>query len=67
MLNAVGIILHENAKPSQLQEDHPMWQQEFTTFHRIPTKMPFQAVFMRGGAGLACMDYLVVKLLVLRE
>ena len=32
MLNAVGIILHENAKPSTLQEDHPMWQQEFTWF-----------------------------------
>jgi len=26
----------------------------------IPTKMPFQAVFMRGGAGPACMDDLVV-------
>jgi hypothetical protein len=27
----------------------------------IPTKMPFQAVFMQGGAGPACMDDLVVK------
>ena len=27
---------------------------------RIPTKMLFQAVFMRGGAGPACMDDLVV-------
>ena len=35
MLNAVGIILHENAKRSELQEDHPMWQQAFTIFHRI--------------------------------
>jgi hypothetical protein len=26
----------------------------------IPTQMPFQAVFMRGGAGPACMDDLVV-------
>ena len=26
------------------------------TFHRIPTQMPLQAVFMRGGAGPACMD-----------
>jgi hypothetical protein len=33
---------------------------EFTTFPRIPTQMPFQAVFMRGGAGPACMDDLVV-------
>ena len=31
-----------------------------STFHRIPTQMPFQAVFMRGGAGPACMDDLVV-------
>jgi hypothetical protein len=30
------------------------------TFHRIPTQMPFQAVFMRGGTGPACMDDLVV-------
>ncbi len=31
------------------------------TFHPIPTQMPFQAVFMRGGAGHACMDDLVVR------
>src|SRR5256886_17631149 len=30
-----------------------------STFHRIPTKMPFRPVFMRGGAGPACMDDLV--------
>lgn len=30
------------------------------TFHRIPTQMPLQAVFMRGGAGPACMDDFVV-------
>jgi hypothetical protein len=35
MLNALGIILHENAKPSTLQEDHPMWQQEFTWFFAL--------------------------------
>ena len=35
MLNALGIILHENAKPSKLQEDHPMWQQEFTWFFAL--------------------------------
>ena len=29
-------------------------------FPRIPTQIPFQAVFMRGGAGPACMDDLVV-------
>ncbi len=33
---------------------------EIPTFHRIPTKMPLQPVFMRGGAGHACMDDLVV-------
>jgi len=31
ILNALGIILHENAQPTS-QEDHPMWQQEFTWF-----------------------------------
>src|SRR5262249_7142132 len=34
-LNAVGIILYENATPSPLQEGHPMWQQACTTFHQI--------------------------------
>jgi len=32
ILNAFGITLHENAIWSQLQEDNPMWQQEFTWF-----------------------------------
>lgn len=32
MLNALGIILHENAQTSQQQEANPMWQQEFTWF-----------------------------------
>jgi hypothetical protein len=29
ILNAVGIIFHENAQPPT-QQDNPMWQQEFT-------------------------------------
>ncbi len=33
----------------------------FFRFHRIPTKMPFRAVFMRGWCRHACMDDLVVK------
>jgi hypothetical protein len=32
ILNALGIILHENAQSSKPQEDDPMWQQEFTWF-----------------------------------
>ena len=32
----------------------------FSTFPRIPTKMPFRAVFMRGRCRHACMDDLVV-------
>ena len=32
-----------------------------STFHPISTEMPFEAVFMRGGAGHACMDDLVVR------
>ena len=35
MLKAVGMIIHENATPSKLQKDRPMWQQECTTFQRI--------------------------------
>lgn len=35
MLNALEIILHETAKPSKLQEDHPMWQHEFTWFFAL--------------------------------
>jgi len=31
ILNALGVILHENAQITR-QEDHPMWQQEFTWF-----------------------------------
>jgi hypothetical protein len=34
ILNALGIILHENAKPPN-QEDDPMWQQEFTWFFAL--------------------------------
>jgi hypothetical protein len=38
-----------------MQREHPgrslrTTTSEKTTVHRIPTKMPFQAVFMRGGA-----------------
>jgi hypothetical protein len=48
-----------------MQREHPgrslrTTTSEKTTVHRIPTKMPFQAVFMRGGAGSACMDDFVV-------
>jgi hypothetical protein len=32
ILNALGIILHENAQSAKQQEDDPMWQQEFTWF-----------------------------------
>jgi hypothetical protein len=35
MLHALGIIRRENATPSKLQKDRPMWQQECTTFQRI--------------------------------
>jgi hypothetical protein len=35
ILNALGIILHENAQSSQQQEDDPMWQQEFTWFFAL--------------------------------
>jgi len=35
MLNALEIILHEHAQPSKLQEDHPVWQQEFTWFFAL--------------------------------
>src|SRR5262245_58099995 len=34
ILNALGIILHENAK-SPTPEDDPMWQQEFTWFFAL--------------------------------
>jgi hypothetical protein len=34
ILNALGIILHENAQPPK-QEDDPMWQQEFTWFFAL--------------------------------
>jgi hypothetical protein len=34
ILNALGIILHENAQPPN-QEDDPMWQQEFTWFFAL--------------------------------
>jgi hypothetical protein len=43
ILNAVGIILHENAQNCK-QEDHPMWQQEFTWFFAI-----FHQEFRRGN------------------
>src|SRR5207245_3200126 len=35
ILNAFGITLHENAIWSKLQEDNPMWQQEFTWFFAL--------------------------------
>ena len=35
MLNAFGIILHENAQSAKQQEDDPMWQQEFTWFFAL--------------------------------
>jgi hypothetical protein len=35
ILNALGIILHENAQTSQQQEANPMWQQELTWFFAL--------------------------------
>jgi hypothetical protein len=35
ILNALGIILHENAQSAKQQEDDPMWQQEFTWFFAL--------------------------------
>jgi hypothetical protein len=35
MMNALGIILHENAQTSQHQEANPMWQQELTWFFAL--------------------------------
>jgi hypothetical protein len=41
--------LNEEADQKRLALTHALGAQERRTFHRIPTKMPFQAVFMRGG------------------
>jgi len=35
MMNALGIILHENAQTSQQQEANPMWQHELTWFFAL--------------------------------
>jgi hypothetical protein len=43
ILNALGIILHENAQTTR-QEDHPMWQQEFTWFFAL-----FHHEFQKGN------------------
>jgi hypothetical protein len=43
ILNALGIILHEYAK-RPIQEDDPMWQQEFTWFFAL-----FHHEFRRGN------------------
>jgi hypothetical protein len=43
MLNALGIILHENANPPT-REDDPMWQQEFTWVFAL-----FHHEFRRGN------------------
>jgi hypothetical protein len=44
ILNAFGIILHENAQTAKQQEDDPMWQQEFTWFFAF-----FQHEFRQGN------------------
>src|SRR6266567_6298024 len=51
MLNALEIILHENAQPSKLQEDHPMWQQEFTWFFALSHQESCAAVHTPSPQG----------------
>jgi 8-oxo-dGTP pyrophosphatase MutT (NUDIX family) len=53
---AGGMHVYENVNDAVKREV----LEETGTFQRIPTQMPFRAVFMRGWCRPACMDDLVV-------